>query len=183
MGTAIVKFFTTVMEFVMFWKRNRAGDVIMKTAEIYDEMRKVVLNYDLGVHRFLVIKAHNGGGDFRNDAMTYATVLHEEIRKPMISVKGDYQSLPIDGYYNEMLKKIYVNGSLYIDASTMEQDTLLGSVYAKEKVKHAQLYFLKHSKKGFWFCSIATAYDQNKLNDPEQNLAFKIAVSKIKQRI
>jgi hypothetical protein len=183
MASAIVKFFTTLMEFVMFWKKNKAGDVIVKTAEIYDEMRKVVLNYELGVHQFLVIKAHNGGGDFRNDAMTYSTVLHEEVRKPMLSVKADYQSVPIDGYYNEMLKKIYVNGSLYIDASTMEQDSLLGEMYVKEKIKHAKVFFLKHSKKGFWFCAIASAYENNSLDAPEQNLAFKIAVSKIKERI
>jgi hypothetical protein len=183
MGTTILEFFKTLMEFVMFWKRKKAGDVIVKTAEIYDEMRKVVLNYDLGVHRFLIIKAHNGGGDFRNDTMTYATVLHEEIRKPIISVKGDYQGLPIDGYYNEMLKKVYMYDEFYIDASTMKKESLLGTIYDKEKIKHAKVFFLKHSKKGFWFCSIATTQEDNKLNAPEQTLAFKIAVSKIKQRL
>lgn len=179
----VLSLFRTLMEFVMFWNKNKAGDVIVRTAEIYDEMRKVVLNSDLGVHRFLVVKAHNGGGDFRNDAMTYATVLHEEIRKPMVSVKLDYQSLPIDGYYNEMLKKIYVDTELYIDASTMDKNSLLGTIYEKEKVKHAKIYFLKHSKKGFWFCSVASAYEHNKLDSPEQKLAIKIAVSKIKSRI
>jgi hypothetical protein len=179
----IFNFLSKVLDFIMFWKHKKAGDVIVRTAEIYDEMRKVVLNYDLGVHRFLIVKAHNGGGDFRNDAMAYATVLHEEIRKPMISVKGDYQNLPIDGYYNEMLKKIYVNNELYIDVDTMDKDSLLGTIYQKEKVKHAKVFFLKHSKKGFWFCTIATAYEHNKLDEPEQSLAFRIAVSKIKERI
>jgi hypothetical protein len=60
MVESTMKFLTKVLDFIMFWRRNKAGDVIVKTAEIYDEMRKVVLNYDLGVHRFLVIKAHNG---------------------------------------------------------------------------------------------------------------------------
>jgi hypothetical protein len=115
--------------------------------------------------------------------MTYATVLHEEIRKPMISVKSDYQSLPIDGYYNEMCMKVYLQKDFYINASEMEQDSLLGTIYAKEKVKHSKVFFLKHTKKGFWFCSIATAYDHNTLDSPEQNLAFRIAVAKIKERL
>lgn len=183
MVRTITTFFQTLMEFIMFWKKKRAGDIIVKTAEIYDAMRAVVLHEKLGVQRFLVIKAHNGGGNFRNDAMTYATVLHEEIRKPMVSVKQDYQSLPIDGHYNDMLKKIYVDGELDLNYERMNKDSLLGNIYSKEGIKHARLFFLKHNKKGFWFCSVATADAKNQLDTSDHEIAITIAVAKIKARI
>lgn len=101
----------------------------------------------------------------------------------MVSVKGDYQSLPIDGYYNEMLGKVYKDGELFIDADAMDKESLLGNIYQKEKVKYAKVFFLKRNKKGFLFCTVATSYDHNKMDTTEHKVAFKIAVSKIKERI
>jgi hypothetical protein len=110
-------------------------------------------------------------------------VIHEEVRSPFHSVKAGYQSFPIDGYYNDMLKKIYLNDTLEIDVNTMEKDTVLGNMYQTEGVKYAKVFFLKHSKKGFWFCTVTTTEEANQMNTPEHKLALLNAVSKIKQRI
>lgn len=176
-----LSFLTELLRFIRFVKRTKAGDVIVKTAEIYDNMRMLTTDLSHGIGRVLVLYAHNGGFDLQTGRPAYATCLHEEVRAPFTSVKADYQKIPIDGPYIDMLKQIYLNGYTNINVASMSP-CLLKNIYERENVKHARVYFLKHSKEALWYISIASDGDAT-FDTPKTAVALTRAVSNIKTRL
>lgn len=175
------------LEIVKFFRQkfgqSKAGDAIVQTAAIYDEMRKIVDDPENGIGRFMILKCHNGGGDIKSGTPQYVSTIHEEVRLPFTSVKKDYQKLSIDGAYVEMLKEIYLKQYKDYNRALMERGSLLYDIYSAEKVTHSRIFFPRHSKNAFWFCSLATHEPVHRFDEPETKLAVRLAVNNIKNLI
>lgn len=166
--------------FGLLLKRRKSGDQILKVIDIYDAMNNVLRETD--VQRFLVLKAHNGGGTIKPGSELYVSVVYECYQTPFRSVKNEYQRLLVDAEYIKMLSEIYINRKMAIDTLTMPNG-LLKDLYEKEQVSHAEVYFLHQSKKEFYFLSVATAKDANRLKTHEQQAAIMVAVNKIRNTL
>ncbi len=159
-----------------------SNDVIERIASIYDQMRSVINADSFDCQRVLIGKTHNGGGDLRPDSPLFMSVIHEEVRSPMISVKKKYQCIPVDSAGIVILQQIRVNGFFDINVANM-QDGFLKDLYREEKIISVRIYFLKKTKKGLWFCSFATTNELQSFDQLEFKVAAKLAVGAIKQKI
>lgn len=162
--------------------KHKAGDVIVKVAQIYDNMKELLDSEEFGIERILILYAHNGGDDLVSGKPSYVSCLHEETRHPFTSVKKDYQRLPLDGEYITMLTSLYLNKEINLKTADLK-DSLLKNIYLTEGVDHSRLFFLKHTKEAFWFMSIATSKPEAIFEIPAAKVAITRVVSNIRQRI
>jgi hypothetical protein len=179
---ALLKLLPELFKWFQSWDTNRAGKVIIKTAEVYDNMRYLTDTPHFGIKRVLIKFAHNGGKNLAVGTKSKVTCIHEEVRWPFKSVKNKMQDFDIDGQFNEVLRELYIKKSVDLDVATMP-DGALKDQYLSEGVKRARLLFLKESRKYFWFMSIATENELVTFNDVDTRVALRHAVSNIKARV
>jgi hypothetical protein len=188
MITAITAVFRFLYELIKFeplrnWlKKDKAGEVIVRTAAMYDIMHNMVnVQSEYKIQRFLIISAHNGGENMHTFSPQFTTCRHEAIRPPVTSVRNDYQKLPTDHEYTQILMNVYVHKFVELHTDEMPE-CLLKSIYQKEGVKHSRLFFIQHTKKEFIFGSIATVDDDREiLKSPKVDIALRVAAAKLKQ--
>lgn len=169
--TEMFKFFNNIFSL------KKSGEEIKHVVNIYDNMNTVLNTTE--VERFLILKAHNGGGKIKAGSELYASVLYEDYRLPFKTVKEAYQKLMVDAEYVRMLNDIYINQRCNFISSTMPEG-LLKNLYESEGVKYSELYFLYQDKKSFYFCSIATSKDQRMIQTRAQQAVINVAVSNIR---
>lgn len=148
---------------------------IAKVVQIYDSMHSVL--DETNIERFLIFKAHNGGGVISPSGDLYVSALYEGYKDPFHSVKGDYQRLPVDIVYAKMLLEIMRTKKLDYKLEDIPPG-ILHNIYNKEGVKRSLIYFLGQDRKNVYFCSCATSKE---FVDYELNV--DLAVNKIKQNI
>jgi len=148
---------------------------IRKVVNIYDEMHAVL--EETNVERFLIFKAHNGGGVITPNGELYVSTLYEDYTDPFISVKADYQKLPVDVVYAKMLLEIIKNKKVDYKIEEVPEG-ILKEIYLKEGVRRSLIYFLGQDRKNVYFCSCATSQDI--IYD---EITVDLAVNKIKQNI
>jgi len=95
---------------------------IRKVVNIYDSMHKVLETTNIG--RFLIFKAHNGGGVITPNGELYVSTLYEDYSEPFSSVKADYQKLPVDIVYAKMLLEIIKSKKVNYRTSDMAEGIL-----------------------------------------------------------
>jgi hypothetical protein len=175
-------FFEIGLEIFKFIARliSKPSKQIKKIVRIYDEMHRVVELTE--VQRFIIFKAHNGGGLIRTNTPLFVSALHEDYSAPFTSVKETYQQVSVDGEYIRMLSAICENKSVKLKTSEMKEG-LLKDIYVAEGVRYAEIYFLGQDRKNLYFTSIASAWEDGWSKDPEQELVVKLAINSIRNNI
>lgn len=148
---------------------------IAKVVGIYDTMHEVL--EQTNIERFLIFKAHNGGGVISSTGDLYVSALYEDYTEPFHSVKSDYQRLPVDIVHAKMLLEIMSKKKIDYKVDEIPMG-ILKSIYQKEGVKRSLIYFLGQDRKNVYFCSCATSKE---FIDYELNV--DLAVNKVKQNI
>lgn len=146
--------------------------------KVYELMNKALQT--TSAKRFLILKTTNGGGKPRIDAHLYASVLYEDFQKPFKSIKDDYQHLPVDSVYINMLAEISRRGDILIDIEGM-QDGMLKRMYEVEGVYASLVFYLAESPDAFFYGSIATDKEgaAGFLSKPEQ-LKIEIIINHLR---
>lgn len=171
-GLEIFKFITRLI--------SKPSKEIKKIVRIYDEMHKVVELTE--VQRFIIFKAHNGGGLIRTNTPLFISALHEDYSSPFTSVKANYQQISIDGEYIRTLSAICEDKVIKFKTSEMK-DGLLKDIHIAEGIRYAEIYFLGQDRKNLYFTSIASAWEDGWSKDPEQELVVKLAINTIRNNI
>jgi hypothetical protein len=151
---------------------------IEKVINIYDTMHLVL--EETAVERFIIFKAHNGGGIIKPSGELYVTALYEDYTYPFHSVKSQYQKIEVDEIYARMLLDVIQKGQVHLYADEMK-DGLLKGIYQSEGVHEARIFFLGQDKKFIFYCSCATSKEW--LISQGEKARLELAVGKIKQNI
>ena len=87
--------------------------------------------------------------------------------------------MEVDSEYTKMLINIQENnkGTVKMKVDDME-DCLLKSIYKKEKIKYAEIFFLCASPTGIIYTSLATSKDISNFNN--YSLYINLAIGKLK---
>lgn len=129
---------------------------ISKVVNIYDAIHRVL--EETNVERFLIFKAHNGGGVISPNGDLFISTLYEGYKEPFTSVKSKYQKLPVDIVYAKMLLEIIRTKKVDYNVEDIPEG-ILKDIYLKEGVKKSLLYFLGQDRKNVYFCSCASSQD------------------------
>jgi hypothetical protein len=137
-------------------ERILANNLAMLTNQT--ECSKIITNVILkeDVKRFILFHTHNGNGQpsnlkpFKVSYLQYNAVNTSEIR--------NYQNLEVDANYAQMLIDIQnsENHAISYEVDKMD-DCLLKTIYKKEKMKYAEIYFLCATNTGIIYTSLATS--------------------------
>lgn len=153
---------------------------IRKVVAIYDEMHHI-LN-ETPVKRLLILKAHNGGGVIKPSGNLYVSVLYEDYKFPFITVKSNYQSLPVDKEYAKMLVELMSSKKFVMEVDKMP-DSVLKGIYKTEGVQSSTAYFLGQDKKAVYFCTFANELELSQWFDLAQQTNCEVAVNKFRQNL
>lgn len=159
---------------------QKSGSAIKKTAQLYDAMH-VVLNEESKVGSIMIMCTHNSGKNIRTYAPTYISCLHEDYIAPFKSVKSNYQKLNLDKPYWDFISKLIDDKETIIKADELPEGSLLKTIYEAEDVKQSRIFYLKETRKYFFFITFRTRDADKDLKEPETDLQMRIAVSRIKQ--
>lgn len=155
-------------------------DQVKKIVTIYDTMHRIV--EDSPVERFLILKAHNGGGVIKPNTPIYSSVIFEDYTHPFRSVKDQYQKLQADEEYLRLLVDVISKKRVVLKTNELSPG-LLKTIYDGEGVKYSEICFLGNDKKNIYYCSCATSVENGWEQSPyDKNLIF-MAVNTIKQNI
>lgn len=108
---------------------------------------------DTGVHRCLVLVLSNGDGNLAigKYATALVSVRSEKYRKS----ERVYDRVEVDVDYITRMLACKTSGVQYCLVQDMPR-ALLRSIYETEGVQFAELHFLHHTRRYFFFCSFAT---------------------------
>ena len=140
-----------------------------------DIINDIILNTD--VDRFVLFHTHNGSGQpnyfkpYKVSYLQYNAINPSQIHK--------YQNIEVDSEYTKMLINIQEdkNHRMFFRVDEME-DSLLKSIYKKEKIKYAEIYFLCATSTGIIYTSLATTKDIT--NYSEYRFDINMAIAKLK---
>jgi hypothetical protein len=171
--TELLKFFNTLLKL-----RVSPEKQIQKVVSIYDTMNMVLR--ETSVERFLIFKAHNGGGIIKPTGELYVSTLYEEFTEPFYAVKWKYQKLEVDKEYVKMLLNLIQDKVLQCKTSDLK-DSMLKGLYENDGVVESKIYYLGQDKKAVYFCSCSTSTEWNPTQ--AENSTLDVAISTIKQNI
>jgi len=131
------------------------------------------------INRFVIFNTHNGDGQpnyvkpYKVSVLQYNTENSGDIRK--------YQALEVDEHYTKMLIKIQENPSLAQSfvVDDMPQ-SMLKTIYMKERVKYSEIHFLETTKNGIIYCSLATFDEDCKFSSNNDRYAIQMAVGRLR---
>lgn len=174
-----VKYTAQILAFINNWFVTPRHQV-KKIVTIYDQMHFIL--EETPVERFLILKAHNGGGVIKPNTPIYSSVLYEDYAHPFRSVKAQYQRLEADEEYLRMMVELIQKKSITLETGKIPNG-LLKNIYQAEGVKYSQLFFLGNDKKNIYYCSCATSVEGGWENSPYEKNQIFMAVNTIKQNI
>lgn len=186
----VVKLLTALLHFLSSIAKGGILTITQRVHQVYELMNRVVDREELGIHRMLILRIHNGGGNLSSSRTTYASVVYEECRPPLKTIVERYQSVPSDKYYMHLLQDIRLYGSALVITRDMPESTLR-DIFTVQGVVACKFYFIKEKKCGFlWrsssemhICSIATADSSVSLEDVRVKEELNQVVSDIRRKL
>lgn len=157
-------------------KIRRAGDQIKNVVAIYDNMNYVLARTP--AERFLVLKAHNGGGIVRPGESLYGSIIYEDYRAPLTSVKAAWQGFEFDSEYLKLITNVYADGHSRIHTTRLNRG-ILKNALESVSIRYSEMYFLHQNKKASFYCTISTTKDEN-FDHPAHRNEITIAVNNIR---
>lgn len=176
MWSVVIAEFLKIINRIMSSTQSR----IQRVINIYDEMHRVLAVTH--AERFLVLRAHNGGGVIKPSGPLYASVLYQDYDKPFEDVKQKYQNFPVDKEYARMLLDIMQNKKVYYDTMDMPE-SVLKHIYINEGVRHVFIHYLGQDRKNIYFCSVATSKKVLTWKNTGDEMEIDIAANLIRQNI
>ena len=166
-----------------FWKRNSAGRILERYGAIQEMVDAEVQSGKHGIHRLLLFQAHNCGGNFSIDCPKFVTCHFSSVKAPFENKKKDYHKMELDAPTQDILRILYRNKSITVHAADLDEGCLLRMAYEAEKIKHATLFFIRDSKRDFWFASVVSANELNNLSDAGTKWTLRLLFNQIKQKL
>lgn len=170
--TEILKFFNNLF--------STPRKQIQKVVNIYDSMH-VVLD-ETAVERFLIFKAHNGGGIIKPHTPLYISVLYEDYTHPFKSVKDDYQRLAVDEALIRILAQLPASKSVKIRTEELEKG-IVKDIYEGEGVKYSEIFYLGQDRKNIYYCSCGSSVEGGWEHSSYQKMTIQIQINAIKNNI
>lgn len=152
---------------------------IKKVVAIFDTMHRIL--EETPVERFLVLKAHNGGGIIKPSGDLYVTVLYEDYTHPFSSIKADYQRVEVDKEYAKMLLDLLSSKKIVLQTEELENG-LLKTVYQNYGIKEGIIHYLGQDKKSVYFSSAGSSKEKGWLQGADDT-QLDLLVNIIKQNI
>lgn len=161
-------------------KIRRAGDQINNVVEIYDNMNYVLARTP--AERFLVLKAHNGGGIVRPGESLYGSIMYEDYRDPLTSIKSAWQKFEFDADYLKTISRVYAEGMVRLHAHRLRPG-IMRSAYEAAGVTYSEMYYLHQNRKASFYCSIVTTKENETFDHPAYRNEINIATNNIRNLI
>ena len=170
----------TILPFIAFIsKKTFIENQLDKIVNIYDALNTLTSNPN--VHRAVVIKIENSGGLINSSTPLYSSVLQEEYKFPVKSIKQNFQRVLVDQQYIKIIIDAVKNKYTKIQIDRLS-DSLLKYIYKADNIQYSEVHFLKANKKAVYFLSIATI-NESFNEDSELTLNINLAVNKIKNNL
>lgn len=136
-----------------FIRQRHYRSSIIDIAKVYDIMGDVVTKTN--ADRFLILYTTNGGGRPHIGAHLYGSVLYEYRGEGIQSMKAEFQRIPIDLDYVDMLVKIERNGAIVLKAEDLNH-SLLSSIYVRDGVTCSYLFKIRDTANKYYYGSVQT---------------------------
>jgi len=169
-GGGLTKIILELIDKINTSKSRTAFEDISK---IYDSMQNILDKTQM--KRILIFASHNSGQEIKAGVKLYTSVFYEKLNSPFKSVKQEYQDVPLDADYVNMLVEIMTKGEIIVHTNKI-QNGLLKAIYDQEGVKLSIVLYLTDSKrKKVWYMSCSTNEDTSELTKYESELIKKEA--------
>ena len=139
-------------EFAKRRKKPAPVEAIINAADVISEMNELanVVHAD----SVLLLFTSNGGGIPTASAMQYVTILYEVIRSRSLEpIRNDWQRIPLDNGYTNMLKKLISEGQY--DTLTSDMDPgMFKDLYESEGIVQTHIVPIVTTERRFFYLSI-----------------------------
>lgn len=157
-------------------RKEKAARAIQDMGAVYDVLNS--LGALLGADRSLVLYTANGGGIPSATKTVNTTILYETIRgEGLQSIRMDWQNMPIDQGYVEMLRKVIDFGYFTGTPSDLKEGSLLRTLYNDEGVKRFWVQEIYRSEKKYFYISVRWC---EHTPPPDENIKKEIAIAATK---
>lgn len=153
---------------------------IQKVVSIYDSMHNVL--DETPVERFLIFRAHNGGGIIKPNNTLYVSVIYEDYTNPFRSVKDLYQKVALDEGAIRFLLDLSHQKVLQIKTKELREG-LIKSIYEGEGVMYAEAHYLGHDNKNIYYCTCGTSVESGWEDNSYQKMTIQMQINNIKNNI
>lgn len=166
------------------WKQHQAdrkhfSDQFKNRGDVYQVMNEVLQS--TSARRFLVFRAHNGGGRPKLGAVIYSTCIYEDFIPPFQAKIHDFHRVLLDREYIQMMRRLITDDHVNILPEKMQPGELLKDIYETEGVAFSQVFYLHETREAFYYCSIATdANGMNEMASQAEQLKIRLAVGKLR---
>lgn len=180
----IKDFFEGILTAILkFFYNKKTGDAFSDQVEIIYAIDRIIHSESyqhLNIQRAVIIKSHNDGEDIMPLSYKYMSVIYEDYRRPFRMIRDKYRGIAVDNEYVIMISEIYKKKMITIETEDMPAG-MVKDIFMAEGIKYAQMFFLKHTKKGFWYISISTAVKGEHFETAVHRNELYIVVSKIRK--
>jgi hypothetical protein len=182
-GTALGKFFDWMNTREKNKGKPKASDKIRDIMQI-ELILKTLVESDMSIDCCLLMMMHNGGRKLMPHGFKYRSVIEGEYNEMQMKnfKKGDYQYLPLDTEYKEIILKIKEYGVYSSDVETMPESPLK-SKFIYEKLQFVQYRFLHENEDELWYLLVGTTDRNERFDSHSQKHRILIETSKIKRII
>lgn len=106
-------------------------------------------------------------------------MLYNSYDSPARNRRLDYQGIPLDRDYIEMLSDVIDGGVAKVIVSE-ERDSLLNNLYLSEGIKYSEVYHLRSTNKYIYYVSFSTILKSEFFENAETKNQINIALGKLK---
>ena len=187
MESAITAVVTAALSVFAVWVKQygenlqarKSETALLDAAKIYHILNDNATR--MKTDRCLVLYTSNGGGIPSAGNPLYVSILYEIVRRNGLRpIAGEFQSVPLDGSYIELLSKVIETKEPGIHGKTKELEPgMLRQIYEEEGVTQFYIGKITGTQKRFYFYSMRWM-DQEAPTEEAINLCARILQSELK---
>ena len=92
---------------------------LREARQILDSVRE-----EAEIENAVLLHVHNSGSELVANAFLYSSVLEESPATISVSARKNWQRIPLDRAYNEIIDALYKNEFVFVDVESMEEGNL-----------------------------------------------------------
>jgi hypothetical protein len=187
----IIKTLGWLFRFLTGLTERRFLKIATKVHIIYNKLDELVQDESLGVHRAVILRIHNGGGNLSTSRPTYHSMLYEECRKPFKSVTMIMQNIPVDKHYMSFLQEVKLNKQVFLSVDSIPS-SYMKSYFNSSGITATRTELISEKNNGilFWkkvreiyILAVYTADESVDLKSDALNVAMASALAEIKRNL
>lgn len=161
-------------------KRLRRAEVkaVSRIRRLYERREQVMaevrsLVRDTRASRVLILRSENGGGIPQAGTPIHVSVVFEDRDGHLPSVRSDYQSRDVDGWYESLLAKVVGQGHVSLLTTDIDPSAELRDLYESDGITRSEIFRIGVSS------GKAVLYMSMNFRDSDQGLwsSEKVAIS------